>query len=70
LDEAAQERAREDSRTVTGVLLDVADPGRRRRALWLPASLWRGRRTVEPPRSRGPRARTPERSEGVDRVSV
>jgi transglutaminase-like putative cysteine protease len=70
LDDAAQERAQEDARTVTATLLDVADDGSRRRATWLPASLWRGRRPVNRRRGGGTGTGPQERVEGVDRVSV
>ena len=71
LDDAAQEQAKDDTRTVTGVLVDVASARSRRRATWLPASLWRGRRPSHRRRSSGPgNGRGPDRVEGVDRVSV
>jgi transglutaminase-like putative cysteine protease len=70
LDDAGQDQAQEDARTVTGVLVDVADAGRRRRATWLPASLWRGRRKVNRRRAGDRSSRAPEQVEGVDRVSV
>ncbi|HET6563194.1 MAG TPA: DUF3488 and transglutaminase-like domain-containing protein [Marmoricola sp.] len=71
LDEAGQEQAQEDSRTVTEVLVDVADSRTRRRARWLPASLWRGRRPVQRRRDGGRgTGRGAGQVEGVDRVSV
>jgi transglutaminase-like putative cysteine protease len=71
LDDAAQEQAKDDSRTVTGVLVDVASPRSRRRATWLPASLWRGHRPSHRRRNGGPgAARGADQVEGVDRVSV
>ena len=70
LDEAAQERAQADTRTVTEVLVDVAAPRSRRRARWLPASLWRGRRRVQPRRDGRGNGRGAAQAEGVDRVSV
>jgi transglutaminase-like putative cysteine protease len=71
LDDAAQEQVKADTRTVTGVLVDVAAPRRRRRARWLPASLWRGHRQVQRRRGdRQPPGAGPARVEGLDRVSV
>jgi hypothetical protein len=71
LDDAAQEQAKDDTRTVTGVLVDVASPRSRRRATWLPASLWRGRRSAHRRRDNGSgTGRGAGQVEGVDRVSV
>ncbi|MDX6325327.1 MAG: hypothetical protein QOK15_1681, partial [Nocardioidaceae bacterium] len=35
-----------ETRTVTGAMYDAAGTGRRRRARWLPRSLWQGRRKL------------------------
>ncbi len=66
LPEAAENEVFGLAETVTAAMHRGAQPGARRRATWLPASLWRGRYVGPGRRDSGPVDRVGE----LDRVSL